>query len=194
MQSILIVEDEEIIRTSLSKLLTREGFEVSNARHIDDALQKYQINNFSLIISDLRLPGAKGTKLIDMVSEVPVLIMTSYASLRSAVDTMRMGAVDYIAKPYDHGEMITAVRRILNNQEQTTDNTAPPTEPPQLTQSMADKELPENLSLEDYFTRFVQENQHNMSETELARKLGISRKCLWERRQKLGIPRRQINN
>ena len=47
----------------------------------------------------------------------------------------------------------------------------------------------EDLSLEDYFARFVMENQDHMTETELARKLGISRKCLWERRQRLGIPR-----
>lgn len=49
----------------------------------------------------------------------------------------------------------------------------------------------EELSLEDYFARFVLENQHHMTETELAKKLGISRKCLWERRQRLGIPRRR---
>src|SRR5690606_12437389 len=49
----------------------------------------------------------------------------------------------------------------------------------------------EELSLEDYFARFVLENQEHMTETELARKLGISRKCLWERRQRLGIPRKK---
>lgn len=49
----------------------------------------------------------------------------------------------------------------------------------------------EDLSLEDYFARFVLEHQHSMSETELAKKLGVSRKCLWERRQKLGIPRKR---
>lgn len=50
-------------------------------------------------------------------------------------------------------------------------------------------EANEDLSLEDYFQRFVLEHQDSMSETELARKLGVSRKCLWERRQRLGIPR-----
>jgi two-component system response regulator HydG len=49
----------------------------------------------------------------------------------------------------------------------------------------------EDLSLEDYFQRFVIEHQDSMSETELAQKLGISRKCLWERRQRFGIPRRK---
>ncbi len=49
----------------------------------------------------------------------------------------------------------------------------------------------EGLSLEDYFQKFILENQERMSETELARKLGVSRKCLWERRQRLGIPRKK---
>src|SRR5690606_3795143 len=69
--------------------------------------------NFDLIISDLRLPGASGTELISLARPTPVLIMTSYASLRSAVDAMRQGAVDYIAKPFDHDEMVLAVDRIL---------------------------------------------------------------------------------
>ena len=55
----------------------------------------------------------------------------------------------------------------------------------------ADAAKSSDLSLEDYFTRFVLEHQEAMSETELAKKLGISRKCLWERRQKLGIPRKK---
>ena len=63
---------------------------------------------FDLIVSDLRLPGAPGTELIKLGQGTPVLIMTSYASLRSAVDSMKMGAVDYIAKPFDHDEMLQA--------------------------------------------------------------------------------------
>lgn len=57
--------------------------------------------------------------------------------------------------------------------------------------SAASNEPTEDLSLEDYFQHFVLEHQDHMTETELARKLGISRKCLWERRQRLGIPRRK---
>jgi len=58
-------------------------------------------------------------------------------------------------------------------------------------QTAANHEPTEDLSLEDYFQHFVLEHQDHMTETELARKLGISRKCLWERRQRLGIPRRK---
>jgi len=113
MTRILIVEDEDIIRTSLRKLLERKGYEVSESPAIQDATARFTLGDFDLIISDLRLPGAPGSDLIKLAGDVPVLIMTSYASLRSAVDTMRMGAVDYIPKPFDHDEMLAAVARIL---------------------------------------------------------------------------------
>jgi DNA-binding NtrC family response regulator len=61
----------------------------------------------------VRLPGAPGTEIIPRAQGVPVLIMTSYASVRSAVDAMKQGAVDYIAKPFDHDELMLQVRRIL---------------------------------------------------------------------------------
>ena len=113
MSQILIVEDEAIIRTALRKLLERNKYQVSEAASIKEALSKYKLTDYNLIISDLRLPGAPGTDLIKLAGEVPVLIMTSYASLRSAVDSMRMGAVDYIAKPFDHDEMMAAVKRVI---------------------------------------------------------------------------------
>jgi two-component system response regulator HydG len=113
MSKILIVEDETIIRTALRKLLERNQYEVCEAPSVKEATAKYELKDFDLIISDLRLPGAPGTDLIKLAGDIPVLIMTSYASLRSAVDSMRMGAVDYIAKPFDHDEMVTAVKRVI---------------------------------------------------------------------------------
>lgn len=113
MHHILVVEDESVIRTALRRLLERNGYEVSEAGSVQQAEAEFSFDDYDLIISDLRLPGAPGTDLIKKAGDVPVLIMTSYASLRSAVDSMRMGAVDYIAKPFDHGDMITAVERII---------------------------------------------------------------------------------
>lgn len=116
MSKILIVEDEVIIRTALRKLLMRNKYDVKEAASVKEAT-KFNLDSFDLIVSDLRLPGAPGTDLIQAAGEVPVLIMTSYASLRSAVDSMRMGAVDYIAKPFDHDEMLAAVKRVLSKAE-----------------------------------------------------------------------------
>ncbi|MCV6588846.1 MAG: sigma-54 dependent transcriptional regulator [Marinobacterium sp.] len=117
MSQILIVEDEPIIRAALRKLLEKTGYDVADAGSVDEALSQHELSTFHLIISDLRLPGAPGTDLIQHAGSTPVLIMTSYASMRSAVDAMKMGAVDYIAKPFDHDEMLNAVEHILSHRQ-----------------------------------------------------------------------------
>lgn len=125
MPHILIVEDETIIRSALRRLLERNQYQVSEAGSVQEAQERYSIPGFDLIVSDLRLPGAPGTELIKLAQGTPVLIMTSYASLRSAVDSMKMGAVDYIAKPFDHDEMLQAVARIIKDRQE---NKAAPAE------------------------------------------------------------------
>lgn len=127
MPHILIVEDETIIRSALRRLLERNQYEVSEAGSVQEAQERFSIPSFDLIVSDLRLPGAPGTELIKLGQGTPVLIMTSYASLRSAVDSMKMGAVDYIAKPFDHDEMLQAVARILRDHQQANSAPAPAT-------------------------------------------------------------------
>ncbi|MDI4636507.1 MULTISPECIES: sigma-54 dependent transcriptional regulator [Halomonadaceae] len=112
MSRILIVEDESIIRSALKRLLERHGHEVSEAASVAEA-EALDPQGFSLVISDLRLPGDPGTAMIERAAPVPVLIMTSYASMRSAVDALKQGAVDYIAKPFDHDELLETVDRAL---------------------------------------------------------------------------------
>ncbi|WP_407729448.1 sigma-54-dependent transcriptional regulator [Pseudomonas helleri] len=124
MPHILIVEDETIIRSALRRLLERNQYQVSEAGSVQEAQERFSIPSFDLIVSDLRLPGAPGTELIKLGQGKPVLIMTSYASLRSAVDSMKMGAVDYIAKPFDHDEMLQAVARILRDRQNSQTVTA----------------------------------------------------------------------
>ncbi|MCE4056784.1 sigma-54-dependent transcriptional regulator [Pseudomonas sp. Au-Pse12] len=137
MPHILIVEDETIIRSALRRLLERNQYQVSEAGSVQEAQERFSIPTFDLIVSDLRLPGAPGTELIKLGQGTPVLIMTSYASLRSAVDSMKMGAVDYIAKPFDHDEMLQAVARILRDR-QSAEN-APAERPSGKTGASADK-------------------------------------------------------
>ena len=124
MSHILIVEDEPVIRSALRRLLTRHEYEVSEAGAVSEAVDQYKLSDFDLIITDLRLPGAPGTDIIPLAEHIPVLVMTSYASLKSAVDSMKMGAVDYIAKPFDHDEMILSVQRILKEQALVRQNEA----------------------------------------------------------------------
>ena len=116
MSHILVVEDEAIIRQSICRLLQRNHFQVTDVDSFT-AASDLDLSAFDLVISDLRLPGGQGTDLIELAGNTPVLIMTSYASLNSAIDAMKMGAVDYIAKPFDHDEMLKAVKHILSEAE-----------------------------------------------------------------------------
>ncbi len=112
MATVLIVEDEEIIRGSLRRLLQRHNHEVIEAGSVDEALSLDR-DGVDLVISDLRLPGRDGTAMIAAVAPIPVLIMTSYSSVSSAVEAMKLGAADYISKPFNHDEMVLTVARIL---------------------------------------------------------------------------------
>ena len=142
MPHILIVEDETIIRSALRRLLERNQYQVSEAGSVQEAQERFSIPSFDLIVSDLRLPGAPGTELIKLGEGKPVLIMTSYASLRSAVDSMKMGAVDYIAKPFDHDEMLQAVARILRDRQNAESQSAE--RPAKAAAAAADKNAVDN--------------------------------------------------
>jgi two-component system response regulator HydG len=133
MSRILVVEDEKIIRQAVKRLLERQGHEIFEAESLYVA-KELTFSDYDMIISDLRLPGGNGTELIELAREVPVLIMTSYASLKSAVDAMKLGAVDYIAKPFDHEEMSLTVERILKQRNLSRSN--------EVLQSEIEKEYP----------------------------------------------------
>lgn len=124
MKNILIVEDEMLIRSSLKRLLQRHQYQVSEAGSVHEATGNFRLDEFDLIITDLRLPGELGTSLIELAKPTPVLIMTSFGTMKSAVDAMKQGAVDYISKPFDHDEMLISVARILREQQLKEENTA----------------------------------------------------------------------
>lgn len=112
MNQVLVVEDEAVIRSSLRRILERNQYQVSEAGSVKESVENFDMDSFDVIISDLRLPGAPGTDLIKATT-TPVVIMTSYSSIRSAIDSMKMGAVDYIAKPFEHSEIIETVAKII---------------------------------------------------------------------------------
>jgi DNA-binding NtrC family response regulator len=113
MSRILVIEDETVIRRAVKRLLERNDYLIAEAGSIEEAESAHHLPDFDLIISDVRLPGAPGTEIISRAAPVPVLIMTSYASIRSAVDAMKMGAIDYISKPFDHDELLMLVERTI---------------------------------------------------------------------------------
>ncbi len=123
MNNILVVDDERLIRNSLQRLLEKNNYQVRVAETVEDALELLEVHAFDLILSDLRLPGAPGTHLIEKVAGIPIIIMTSYASVNSAVEAMKLGAIDYIAKPFDHAELILMIQRIIKERKLALENT-----------------------------------------------------------------------
>lgn len=124
MTQILVIDDEAVIRSALTRLLKRHNYDVVSAGSVSEAESEYDITAFDLIIADLRLPGVPGTDVIRKANSTPVLIMTSYASVKSAVESMRLGAVDYIAKPFNHDEMIMIIDRITKENRLQRQNAA----------------------------------------------------------------------
>lgn len=112
MKRILIIEDEALIRRQLARLLTRQHYLVDETGSVAEA-ERLGLETYDLIIADVRLPGVQGTEVIERARPTPVLIMSSYASIRAAVDCLHRGAADYIAKPFDHDELLLIVERTL---------------------------------------------------------------------------------
>ncbi|MGD8429354.1 MAG: sigma-54 dependent transcriptional regulator, partial [Ectothiorhodospiraceae bacterium] len=124
MPKVLVIEDESVIRQSVARLLGRHGMTVLTAESVEDAEERHGFAGHDLILADLRLPGRPGTEAIRLGEGTPVIIMTSYASVRSAVDAMREGALDYIAKPFDNDELLITVRRAVKENNLERQNAA----------------------------------------------------------------------
>ena len=120
---LLIVEDEDVIRRALTRFLERRGFAVTGAATVAEAARG-PLDGFDVVLVDLRLPDAPGTELIGLADPVPVVVMTSHASVRSAVEAMRRGAADYVAKPFDHDELLLVLERAMRHHRLDAENRA----------------------------------------------------------------------
>ena len=125
-KSILIVEDEKILRISLTDALKAEGYTVFAVADGKEALAALDEGDFSLVLTDIRLPGASGVDILrHSLAEsplTPVIMMTGYGSIKDAVSAIRTGAFDYITKPFDLDEMLVIVAKALELQSITEEN------------------------------------------------------------------------
>ncbi|OIQ85454.1 transcriptional regulatory protein ZraR [mine drainage metagenome] len=125
-QRVLVVDDEAKMRRVLEIMLQRMGHEVTCAADGAEALQLMKTAPANLIISDLRMPGMSGTELLQTLreqgSEVPVIIMTAYGTIESAVEAMKLGACDYIIRPFDVGALELSINRILTTGQMRQQN------------------------------------------------------------------------
>jgi two-component system, OmpR family, alkaline phosphatase synthesis response regulator PhoP len=119
----LIVDDEKNIRLALSMALEQLDIPVEAAASGDEALEKIAAGEYGIMLLDLRMPGLDGMEVLRRVAhrwpEIKVIIITAYGSIDLAVEAMKLGAVDFLQKPFDVAQVREMVRRILEKQEQS---------------------------------------------------------------------------
>jgi DNA-binding NtrC family response regulator len=115
--NILIVDDEERMRHLLSLILSRRGYRTGEAADGVEALDKLQSEPFDMVITDIKMPRMDGLQLLKRMTELqmpcPVVFITAFATVDSAVEAMRQGAADYISKPFEEERIILTVERTL---------------------------------------------------------------------------------
>jgi two-component system response regulator PilR (NtrC family) len=133
MPRVLVVDDEAGMRDFLALLLEGEGFEVATAADGGEALRLFDERPADLVISDIRMPKMDGVALLGDLRQrdpaLPVVLVTAYASAESAIQAMKLGAVDYITKPFKVAEVKLVLQRVLAARPRAAQREAPP-EPP----------------------------------------------------------------
>ena len=121
MLSILIVEDDITFSLMLTTWLGKKGFVVRSSSSVSDAKRRLGEEAFDLVISDLRLPDSDGIDLLKWLKSthpsLPLIMMTSYAEIQTAVQAMKLGAADYIAKPLNPDELLGKIKELVRVEE-----------------------------------------------------------------------------
>jgi len=114
---ILVIDDEENMLELYSRILGKEGYKVTTALTAEEALDLFRSKVFDLIIADLALPGMNGVELLKKVKEedpdIPYILITAYGTVESAVEAMKLGAFDYIPKPFQTEELKIVIKKAL---------------------------------------------------------------------------------
>lgn len=117
MEKILIVDDNETLRFTLTELLEDSGFECKAVEDGSAALDEVRKSSYGLVILDMRLPGMSGLEILRKIKEnnksLPVIMLTAFGEIRTAVEAMKQGAHDFITKPFDNDAMIMTIKKTL---------------------------------------------------------------------------------
>jgi len=114
---ILVVDDEAALRTVLSSELHTEGYLVSTASDGDEAIDLLQSHSYDLILLDIKMPRVDGFQVLRFVKEklphIKVIMLTGFADLKNAIESKKLGAEDFISKPYDLIDLLATIERVL---------------------------------------------------------------------------------
>lgn len=125
-KSILILDDEEMIRDLLSETFSNKGYETDTALDAKEAMRKLNKNRFDLLVTDLRLPDVSGMEVMEQVNkqfpELGIIMITAYGSIKNAVRAMKLGAFDYITKPFNLDEIELVVEKFFKYRSLENEN------------------------------------------------------------------------
>jgi len=125
-KSILVVDDEQIIRESISYVLKKENYNVGEAENGKEAYEKLLETNYDLVLTDLEMPEMKGTELLEKIREfsprTTTIVVTAYGSLETAISALRNGASDYILKPIEFDDLLIKVKRLFEMKDLLIEN------------------------------------------------------------------------
>lgn len=126
MNRIMIVDDEKSIRVMLKRVLSDKQFEIDEAADGREALEKIKQGKYSAILLDLRMPEVNGIEVIEKLKEqdidTPIVMMSAYGTVPEAVEAMKLGALDYLVKPFDLDELKLILERIIRQNEIRKEN------------------------------------------------------------------------
>ena len=114
---VLVVDDEDVVHASIQRILTRYGYEVVGVTSGQEGLDLMVQEAFDVVITDLMMPGMNGVKMLAEMKErkieTPAIMITGYPTIKTAVEALRLGAVDYIPKPFTRKELLNPLNRAL---------------------------------------------------------------------------------
>jgi len=118
MMKMLVVDDETVIREGLKRILGDAGYQVEVFAQGHLAIERLQIENFDLVISDVKMPGMSGIEVLKAIRvlqpQVPIIMITGYSTVDTAVEALKNGAVDYISKPFTPEDLLAKISQALN--------------------------------------------------------------------------------
>jgi DNA-binding NtrC family response regulator len=118
--SILVVDDEEALRTVLSSELENEGYTIASAGDGDDAINILRDRTFDLVLLDIKMPRVDGFEVLRFIKErfpaTKVIMLTGFADLKNAIESKKLGAEDFVSKPYDLVDLLTTIERVLSGE------------------------------------------------------------------------------
>jgi DNA-binding NtrC family response regulator len=114
---VLVVDDEEALRYLLSTELSAEGYEVDTAGDGDEAIEAIKKSDYDVVLLDIKMPRVDGFEVLKFIKqnkpEIKVIMLTAYADVKNAIEALKLGASDFVSKPYDLEDILTSINRAL---------------------------------------------------------------------------------